>query len=159
MLQGEDGLLRGEVKAVTTAVRQEFYARIGLSPVRFKHQRKVAVSDQNLRRTFAGRGMRPNSWSGIVKRVGIVHRCPPGAWLHPNRWSERRLPSIINSVIATRMRLREQVFPDRRRFNLTELLRFPAMSFPDFRERKKKRRTNSTPSRAREAACVLVTKN
>ncbi len=33
------------------------------------------------------------------------------------------------------------------------------MSFPDFRERKKKRRTNNTPSRAREAVGVLVTKN
>src|SRR5271154_1154071 len=39
-------------------------------------------------------------------------------------------PTTINSVIAMRTRVREQVFPDRRRFNLTELLRFPAMSFP-----------------------------
>ena len=71
MLPGEDGLLRGEVKAVTTAVRQEFYARIGLSPVRFKHQWKVAVINRTCDGAFSGRGMRPNSCSGIVKRVRI----------------------------------------------------------------------------------------
>jgi hypothetical protein len=66
-------------------------------------------------------------------------------------------PSIVSSVIATKTRVPEQVFPDRRRFNLTSSSDFP-MSFPEFRERKKKRRTTSTPSRAREAAFVLATK-
>jgi hypothetical protein len=65
---------------------------------------------------------------------------------------------MVSSEIATTTRVPEHVFPDRQRFNLTSSSDFP-MSFPDFRERKKKRRTTNTPSRAREAAFVLATKN
>ena len=110
-LKSENGFICGEVKPVTAASRQEFHAGIGLSLVRLKDQRKMAIGGEDLLVAFAGVEARRRS-DGRRKTVGNLPRLQPGASLHWNQWSRATAASSNNSAMATRTRVREQVFPD-----------------------------------------------
>jgi len=77
-LESEHSLVRGEIKTVPAATRQESHARIGLSAVRLKDQREMAVSGQNLLGTLRTGGRPRRGWMGSKKRLGICGVSDPG---------------------------------------------------------------------------------
>src|SRR5208282_5249282 len=78
MLESEHSLVRGEIKSVTAATCQESHARVGLSAVRLKDQRKMAISGQNLLGLSCAGSKHRMGWMGSKKRLGICGVSDPG---------------------------------------------------------------------------------